>query len=92
MNCFLLLWTIAVDLVTVMGIVCMYVCMYVCGSIFGQSIAPVGMAAWNPSFDVTPSSLITGVITELGVVEFDPVLGTDMAVCMYACIYVCRSL
>eukprot|EP01036_Dinobryon_divergens_P034543 gene34543-44648_t len=39
------------------------------------SIAPVGMAAWNPSFDVTPSSLITGVITELGVVEFDPELG-----------------
>ena len=46
------------------------------GSIFGQSIAPAGIAAWNPSFDVTPSSLITGVITELGVVEFDPSLGT----------------
>ena len=66
----------------------MYVLLY--GSIFGQSIAPVGMAAWNPSFDVTPSSLITGVITELGVVEFDPKLGTGnvCTVCMYVCMYI----
>eukprot|EP01038_Epipyxis_sp_PR26KG_P006470 gene6470-8900_t len=38
-------------------------------SIFGQKIAPDGIAAWNPAFDVTPSSLIRGIITELGVIE-----------------------
>ena len=43
--------------------------------IFGQNIAPEGIAAWNPAFDVTPSSLIRGIITELGVLEFDPSLG-----------------
>eukprot|EP01033_Poteriospumella_lacustris_P009084 gene9086-6532_t len=38
-------------------------------SIFGQKIAPDGIAVWNPAFDVTPCALITGVITELGVIE-----------------------
>lgn len=38
-------------------------------SIFGQKIAPDGIAVWNPSFDVTPCSLIRGVITEVGVAE-----------------------
>jgi 5-methylthioribose kinase len=38
-------------------------------SIFGQKIAPDGIQVWNPSFDVTPCSLIRGVITELGVIE-----------------------
>jgi len=33
------------------------------------------MPAWNPSFDVTPSGLISGLITELGVVPFDPSRG-----------------
>ena len=27
------------------------------------------MTAWNPSFDVTPSSLIRGIVTELGVID-----------------------
>jgi hypothetical protein len=36
-------------------------------SIFGHQLAPTGINVWNPSFDVTPSSLINGVITELGV-------------------------
>ena len=36
-------------------------------SIFGQKIAPDGIGAWNPAFDVTPCSLITGIITEVGV-------------------------
>lgn len=36
-------------------------------SIFGHKIAPDGIGVWNPSFDVTPSSLITGIITEVGV-------------------------
>ncbi|XP_068631496.1 methylthioribose-1-phosphate isomerase [Battus philenor] len=30
-------------------------------------IAAPGISCWNPSFDVTPSSLITGIITEKGV-------------------------
>ncbi|KAJ2079409.1 S-methyl-5-thioribose-1-phosphate isomerase [Coemansia sp. RSA 988] len=30
-------------------------------------IAPVGMDAWNPSFDVTPAHLITAIVTEKGV-------------------------
>ncbi|KAJ2882380.1 S-methyl-5-thioribose-1-phosphate isomerase [Coemansia aciculifera] len=30
-------------------------------------VAPVGVAAWNPSFDVTPAELITAVVTEKGV-------------------------
>ena len=29
-----------------------------------QTAAP-GIAVWNPSFDVTPAELITGVITEV---------------------------
>jgi S-methyl-5-thioribose-1-phosphate isomerase len=40
-------------------------------SIFGQKIAPEGIKVWNPAFDVTPCSLITGVITEIGVAETD---------------------
>lgn len=38
-------------------------------SIFGQKIAPDGIAVWNPAFDVTPCSLIRGIITEVGVIE-----------------------
>lgn len=40
-------------------------------SIFGQKIAPDGISVWNPAFDVTPSSLIKGIITEIGVAEAD---------------------
>ena len=32
----------------------------------GQLIAPAEMGAWNPAFDVTPASLVTGWITEHG--------------------------
>lgn len=38
-------------------------------TIFGQRIAPEGIDVWNPSFDVTPCSLIQGIITEVGVIE-----------------------
>ena len=34
----------------------------------GESIAPQGAAARNPAFDVTPHRLLTGIVTELGVV------------------------
>ncbi|BES95905.1 Methylthioribose-1-phosphate isomerase [Nesidiocoris tenuis] len=32
----------------------------------GQRIAAEGIKCWNPAFDVTPASLITGIITEKG--------------------------
>jgi methylthioribose-1-phosphate isomerase len=35
----------------------------------GQLIAPAGVAAAHPAFDVTPAELITAIITERGVVE-----------------------
>ncbi len=34
----------------------------------GQRIAPEGVAAWNPSFDVTPAELVDAIVTEKGVV------------------------
>lgn len=33
----------------------------------GHRIAAKGIKCWNPAFDVTPASLITGIITEKGV-------------------------
>ena len=40
----------------------------------GIRIAPVGTAARNPAFDVTPAELITGVVTEEGLLTppFEP--------------------
>jgi methylthioribose-1-phosphate isomerase len=37
--------------------------------ILGQQIAPEGVKVFNPSFDVTPSSYITAIITETGVMK-----------------------
>jgi methylthioribose-1-phosphate isomerase len=34
----------------------------------GQRSAPVGVGVWNPAFDVTPAHLITGIITDRGIV------------------------
>lgn len=36
------------------------------------SIAAKGINVWNPAFDVTPASLIDGIITEVGVAEKGP--------------------
>jgi methylthioribose-1-phosphate isomerase len=36
---------------------------------FGQQTAPDGVQVYNPAFDVTPASLITGIITEKGVIQ-----------------------
>ncbi len=33
----------------------------------GNQIAPTGVDAFNPAFDVTPSRYITGIITEKGI-------------------------
>ena len=35
----------------------------------GKRIAPKGINAWNPAFDVTPADLISALITEAGVVK-----------------------
>jgi methylthioribose-1-phosphate isomerase len=35
----------------------------------GPPVAPKGVAVLNPAFDVTPAELITGIITEHGVIE-----------------------
>lgn len=34
---------------------------------FGRPTAPTGVAVWNPAFDITPASLITGIVTDRGV-------------------------
>jgi methylthioribose-1-phosphate isomerase len=39
------------------------------GTIESVLVAPEGVAAANPAFDVTPARLITGIITERGVCE-----------------------
>jgi len=36
---------------------------------FGKQTAPVGVAVYNPAFDVTPAELITGLITEKGLIQ-----------------------
>jgi methylthioribose-1-phosphate isomerase len=36
---------------------------------FGRQTAPDGIKVYNPAFDVTPARLITGIITELGLIQ-----------------------
>jgi methylthioribose-1-phosphate isomerase len=38
-----------------------------CG--FGKQTAPDGVKIYNPAFDVTPAELITGIVTEAGVIS-----------------------
>jgi len=35
----------------------------------GKRVAPRGISAWNPAFDVTPAKLISAIITEKGVIR-----------------------
>jgi methylthioribose-1-phosphate isomerase len=35
----------------------------------GRRTAPEGVKVYNPAFDVTPARLITGIVTEVGVIE-----------------------
>ena len=37
-------------------------------SVFGKSIAPEGITARNPAFDVTPHRYVTGIVTEAGII------------------------
>ena len=48
-------------------------------TINGQQIAPIGVAASNPAFDVTPASLIDAIVTEAGVI-LSPSLETMLAI------------
>ncbi len=43
------------------------------GVIGDREVVPSGVSCWNPAFDVTPSPLITGFVTETGVMK--PVSG-----------------
>ena len=36
---------------------------------FGRRTAPEGVATYSPAFDVTPARLVTGLITEVGLIE-----------------------
>lgn len=36
---------------------------------FGRRTAPQGVAVYNPAFDVTPAALVTGIVTEVGLIE-----------------------
>ncbi|MDQ7010532.1 MAG: S-methyl-5-thioribose-1-phosphate isomerase, partial [Mariprofundaceae bacterium] len=36
---------------------------------FGKQTAPAGIQVYNPAFDVTPARLITGIITEKGLIQ-----------------------
>ena len=38
-------------------------------SLRGLAMAPEGVSAWNPAFDVTPAELVTALITEAGVIR-----------------------
>ena len=42
------------------------------GDVVEMAIAPVGTAAANPAFDVTPARLVSGLITERGIVAATP--------------------
>jgi methylthioribose-1-phosphate isomerase len=40
-----------------------------------RAVAPAGATAWNPAFDVTPAELITGYITDAGVLAASELSG-----------------
>jgi methylthioribose-1-phosphate isomerase len=35
----------------------------------GRAIAPAGVAAFNPAFDVTPARYVSGYLTDRGIVQ-----------------------
>lgn len=37
-------------------------------TVFGHPIAPTGISARNPAFDVTPHRYVTGIVTEVGII------------------------
>lgn len=49
---------------------------------FGRQTAPDGVAVYNPAFDVTPARLITGIITEKGLIR--PITPETIRACLNA--------
>ena len=37
---------------------------------YSQKMAPIGVRVYNPAFDITPSSLITAIITDKGIFRY----------------------
>lgn len=35
----------------------------------GQSVAPAGVGARNPAFDITPAGLVSGIVTDMGILR-----------------------
>ena len=35
----------------------------------GRAIAPAGIAAYNPAFDVTPAGFVSGFVTDCGILQ-----------------------
>ncbi|GAX82127.1 hypothetical protein CEUSTIGMA_g9555.t1 [Chlamydomonas eustigma] len=46
----------------------------------GQRVVKEGVQVWNPSFDVAPAALITGIITEKGLIHKQPGDASEFAV------------
>jgi len=46
---------------------------------FGRRTAPRGVKVYNPAFDVTPARLVTGIVTEVGLIEHPDVAGVTSA-------------
>ena len=42
---------------------------------YDKPMAPKGIKVYNPAFDITPAGLLTGIITEKGIITPDK-LGT----------------
>ena len=36
---------------------------------YSKPMAPKGVPVYNPAFDVTPASLISGIVTERGIIK-----------------------
>ncbi|MDP7637866.1 MAG: hypothetical protein QF577_10010 [Phycisphaerae bacterium] len=36
---------------------------------FGRRTAPTGAKVYSPAFDVTPGDLVTGIITDRGIIQ-----------------------
>ena len=47
---------------------------------FGTLTSPEGVPIWSPAFDVTPAELITGIITEYGIIQAPFAEGLEDAV------------
>lgn len=48
----------------------------------GKQVAASGISVWNPAFDVTPASLISGIITEKVLLLPASVIHLDLLVCI----------